>query len=56
MADLNAGLEVPVVCQFIKPETRAIEHGSEISYSPEAEVKGQHVLRDPGVLIRNLGP
>ena len=63
MADLVRALEVPVVCQFVKPETREVEYGAEIFYSPEAKVEGQHVLLVEGIvksgvtqefLIRNL--
>ena len=50
MADLVRALEVPVVCQFVKPETRAIAHGDEIFYSPEAKVEGQHVLLVEGII------
>ncbi|MGA9209705.1 MAG: phosphoribosyltransferase family protein [Terriglobales bacterium] len=62
MADLMRAIEVPVVCQFLKPETRAVEHGDEIFYG-EVSVQGQHVLLVEGVvqsgitqefLIRNL--
>lgn len=63
MADLVRALEVPVVCQFLRPETRQREHGAEIFYGPEVNVQGQHVLLVEGVvksgitqefLIRNL--
>src|SRR5258706_11822457 len=48
MADLLRRLEVPVVCQFVKPRftERASETGThvEIFFSPEIDVRGQHVL------------
>jgi len=63
MADLIRSLEVPVVCQFLKPQTREVEHGAEIFYGPEVNVQGKHVLLIEGVvqsgvtqefLMRNL--
>lgn len=63
MADLVRALDVPVVCQFLRPETRQLEHGAEIFYGPEVNVQGQHVLLVEGVvksgitqefLMRNL--
>jgi hypoxanthine phosphoribosyltransferase len=63
MADLVRALEVPVVCQFMKPQKREVEHGTEIFYSPEVNVQGQHVLLVEGIvksgitqefLMRNL--
>jgi len=62
MADLVRAIEVPVVCQFLKPETRQRNHGAEIFYG-EVSVQGQDVLLVEGVvksgvtqefLIRNL--
>jgi len=50
MADLVRALEVPVVCQFVKPERRQLEHRDEIFYSPEAGVQGQHVLLVEGIV------
>ena len=63
MADLVRELEVPVVCQFVKPEKREVEHGAEIFFSPEVNVKGKDVLLIEGIiqsgvtqefLVRNL--
>lgn len=64
MADLVRELQVPVVCQFVKPEFKeASSSTTEIFYSPEVDVHGQHVLLvealvQSGVttefLIRNL--
>jgi hypoxanthine phosphoribosyltransferase len=48
MADLLREVTVPVVCQFVKPEFSDIQTGSivttEIFFSPEIKVEGQHVL------------
>jgi len=67
MADLVRQLEVPVVCQFVKPETREKQRDGhrdrEIFFSPEVQVEGQHVLLVEGIvqsgvtqefLMRNL--
>ena len=58
MTDLVRNLEVPVICQFIKPHTHELWTGGasrkEINYSPSVEVRNQHVLliEGPG---RGLG-
>jgi hypoxanthine phosphoribosyltransferase len=45
MADLVRELEVPVVCQFVKPEfTESANNTTEIFFSPEVDVQGQDVL------------
>jgi len=48
MADLVRQLDIPVVCQFVKPEFTEKKQGSsvttEIFFSPEISVEGQHVL------------
>lgn len=48
MADLIRALDIPVVCQFMKPEFSEKVSGStstmEIFFSPEIKVEGQHVL------------
>lgn len=48
MADLVRHLDVPVICQFIKPEAREIDQGggksTEIFFSPEVNVQGGNVL------------
>ena len=64
MADLVRELDLPVVCQFVKAESKeANSTTTEIFFSPELEVKSQHVLLvealvQSGVtsefLIRNL--
>src|SRR6476646_7513370 len=55
MADLVRALEVPVICQFIKPRYR--QQGGqgpgdflEIFFSHEPDIKGQHVLLVEGLL------
>lgn len=54
MADLVRHLELPVVCQFIKPESYEIHRGeistTEILFSPEVDVKGGEVLLIQGLL------
>src|SRR5205823_11468131 len=45
MADLVRALEIPVVCMFLKPELKETDrHTTEIFFSPEVAVEGQHVL------------
>ncbi len=45
MADLVRELETPVVCQFVKAEFNdSNPNTTEIFFSPEVDVKGQHVL------------
>ena len=45
MADLVRELEIPVVCKFLKPELKETDrHTTEIFFSPEVAVEGQHVL------------
>ena len=52
MADLVRRLEVPVVCQFIKPERQQLRRGAttEIFFSPEVQVDGGDVLLVQGML------
>jgi hypoxanthine phosphoribosyltransferase len=55
MADLVRSLEVPVVCQFIKPRYKQTQQGEakqvlEIFFSHELEIRGQHVLLVEGVV------
>jgi hypoxanthine phosphoribosyltransferase len=64
MADLVRELEVPVICQFVQPESKqANPSTTEIFYTPEIDVHGKDVLLlealiQSGVtsdfLIRNL--
>ncbi len=54
-ADLVRALEVPVVCQFIKPKYSRPEAGSasdvvEIFFSHEPDIKGQHLLLVEGLV------
>src|SRR5580698_6253685 len=55
MADLVRALEVPVVCQFIKPKYSK-QHGSqageivEIFFSHEPDIRGQHILLVEGLV------
>lgn len=45
LADLVRELEVPVICQFVKPEFKDSNSSmTEIFFSPETDVQGQHVL------------
>src|SRR5215475_7303064 len=54
LADLVRALEVPVVCQFIKPKyTRPQGTGSEVMeifFSHEPDIKGQHILIVEGLV------
>lgn len=54
-ADLVRALEVPVVCQFIKPKYRQTQDGSanevmEIFFSHEPDIRGQHLLLVEGLV------
>jgi hypoxanthine phosphoribosyltransferase len=54
-ADLVRGLDVPVVCQFIKPRYTRPESGSgsevmEIFFSHEPDIQGQHILLVEGLV------
>ncbi len=54
MADLVRALDVPVTCQFIKPQYRqegGIPEGClEIFFSQDADIRGKHVLLIEGVM------
>ena len=54
MADLVRALEVPVICQFIKPKYRLeggqLEGCLEIFFSQDADIRGKHVLLIEGVM------
>jgi hypoxanthine phosphoribosyltransferase len=54
MTDLVRALEVPVICQFIKPKYRRQENGPEnvleIFFSHEPEIEGQHLLLVEGLV------
>jgi hypoxanthine phosphoribosyltransferase len=49
VADLVRALEVPVICQFIKPQYRPGEV-LEIFFSHESDIRGQHVLLVEGLV------
>jgi len=53
-ADLVRAIEVPVVCQFIKPKYTHPQGGStdvmEIFFSHEPDIKGQHILLVEGLV------
>ena len=53
-ADLVRALEVPVVCQFIKPKYSrkgdSDKEVTEIFFSHEPEIKGQHILLVEGLV------
>jgi hypoxanthine phosphoribosyltransferase len=55
LADLVRAVDVPVVCQFIKPKYSRAQAGSandamEIFFSHEPEIKGQHILLVEGLV------
>jgi hypoxanthine phosphoribosyltransferase len=54
MTDLVRALEVPVICQFIKPKYSRHENGPEnvleIFFSHEPEIEGQHLLLVEGLV------
>jgi hypoxanthine phosphoribosyltransferase len=55
LADLVRALDVPLVCQFIKPRYTRPQSGSahdvmEIFFSHEPDIRGQHVLLVEGVV------
>ena len=55
MADLVRALDVPVVCQFIKPRYRKQQDSQsaevvEIFFSHEPDIRGQHILLVEGLV------
>lgn len=54
MADLVRYIEVPVVCQFIKPKYQQTGNGheslTEIFFSHQADIRGQHLLVIEGLV------
>jgi len=55
MADLVRALEVPVICQFIKPRYSHDQAGTpagstEIFFSHDSDIRGQHVLLVEGLV------
>jgi hypoxanthine phosphoribosyltransferase len=54
-ADLVRALEIPVVCQFIKPKYSQAQGGAasdvmEIFFSHEPDIRGQHILLVEGLV------
>jgi hypoxanthine phosphoribosyltransferase len=55
LADLVRAVDVPVICQFIKPRYSHAQGGSagdvmEIFFSHEPDIKGQHILLVEGLV------
>ena len=55
LADLVRALDVPVICQFIKPKYSRRQNGPanevmEIFFSHEPEIRGQHILLVEGLV------
>jgi len=55
LADLVRAVDVPVVCQFIKPKYTRTQGGSasdvmEIFFSHEPDIRGQHILLVEGLV------
>jgi hypoxanthine phosphoribosyltransferase len=53
LADLVRALEMPVVCQFIKPKYSRPQAGSEVMeifFSHEPDIRGQHILLVEGLV------
>jgi hypoxanthine phosphoribosyltransferase len=54
LSDLVRAIDVPVVCQFIKPKYSRPQSGGadvmEIFFSHEPEIKGQHILLVEGLV------
>ena len=53
MADLVRALEVPVVCQFIKPKYSKQGNTGEVTeifFSHEPDIRGQHILLVEGLV------
>jgi len=54
LADLVRALDVPVVCQFIKPKYRKQQGGNaeitEIFFSHEPDIRGHHILLVEGLV------
>jgi hypoxanthine phosphoribosyltransferase len=58
LADLVRALEIPVVCQFIKPKYRRPQGDAsgimEIFFSHEPEIRGHHILLVEGLVHSGL--
>jgi hypoxanthine phosphoribosyltransferase len=50
MADLVRQLEIPVICQFLKPSKHEAGDTVEIVIAPGIDVRGQHVLLVEGLV------
>ena len=55
MADLVRLLDVPVICQFVKPRYKQLQEGgrpamTEIFFSHEIDIRNQHVLLIEGIV------
>jgi hypoxanthine phosphoribosyltransferase len=55
MADLVRLLDVPVICQFVKPRYKQVQEGgrpaiTEIFFSHEIDIRSQHVLLIEGIV------
>ena len=54
LADLVRAMDVPVVCQFVKPKYTRPQSGAhdvmEIFFSHEPEIRGQHILLVEGLV------
>ena len=58
MSDLVRQIEVPVTCQFVKPEIRELKQGEvvthEIMFTPEVNVKDMDVLLIETLLVTGI--
>jgi len=58
MSDLVRQIEIPISCQFVKPEVRELKQGEvitqEILFSPEVDVKGRDVLLVETLLVSGV--
>ena len=58
MSDLVRQIDVPVTCQFVKPEIRELKQGElvthEIMFTPEVNVKGMDVLLIETLLVSGV--
>jgi hypoxanthine phosphoribosyltransferase len=50
MADLVRHMDSPVVCQFLKVNSKKTDTTTELFFTPEPEVRGQHVLLVEGLV------
>ena len=58
MSDLVRQIEIPISCQFVKPEVRELKQGEvitqEILFSPEVDVRGRDVLLVETLLVSGV--